>query len=68
MQKKQKDNISRNKIFFFLEPHNCDLVRILINVPKNKCKRNKRITFHVIKILAFLDLVRILIKQKETKG
>ena len=29
---------------------------------------NKRITFHVMKILAFLDLIHILIKQKETKG
>jgi hypothetical protein len=28
---------------------------------------NKRITFHVMKILTFLDLVRILIKQKKQK-
>src|SRR6266498_5421017 len=28
---------------------------------------NKRITFHVMKILAFLDLVRILIKQRNKR-
>ncbi len=45
-------HVMKKKFFFF---QTVDLVRILINVPKNKCKRNKRITFHVIKFFFFLE-------------
>src|SRR6266542_2588651 len=43
-------HVMKKKFFFF---QTVDLVRILINVSKNKCKRNKRITFHVIKFFFF---------------
>ena len=51
-------HVMKKKIFFF---QTIDLIRILINVPKNKCKRNKRITFHVIKFCFFFQIKNIII-------
>src|SRR6266542_1284218 len=51
-------HVMKKKFFFF---QIVDLVRILINVPKNKCKRKKRIKFHVIKFFFFFKIKNLII-------